>query len=178
MAAENDSSDRSIQMQFQSTEENGEISTFKLEDSLERAEMDISRFFSEATDGHPASPQKHLVYQPSRPNFEFLEGRSRSTLIYSRLQRPSTRDRKRKKRGRCENLSAFGWVFLSLALLQSKRDSCSPCPVALCKLRVELLNNGMTVRALVLAQCIGILLSFLGEPRCQVHVHVFHIQGM
>ena len=137
MATENDSADRSIQMQFQSTEENGEISTFKLEDSLERAEMDISRFFSEAPDGDSAPAQKHLVYQPSRPNFEFLEGRSRSTLIYRRLQRPSTRDRKRKKRGRCENLSAFGWVFLSLALLQSKRGSCSPCHVALCKLRVR-----------------------------------------
>ena len=123
MATEEDYLGDSLQMQFQSTEENGEIATSKLEDSLEKAEMDISRFFAEATDDGPAVAQKRLAYQLTRPNFEFLEGRSRSTLIYRRLRRPSTRDRKTRKRGRCENLSAFGWVFLSLALLQSKWES-------------------------------------------------------
>lgn len=112
-----------FQMQFQGTEENGEPATVRLEDSLQRTEMNMGLFLISETDGSPAS-NKHILspmHQLSRANIEFLAGGSRSTLIYRRLQRPSAQEKK-KKRGmmQCENLSSFAWLFLSLALLQSK----------------------------------------------------------
>ena len=120
---EEDDMSRSLHLQFHPVEENGEIATFKLEDSLEQTEKDISRFLHDETDGGPFA-DKHIVHQASRPNFEFLAGRSRSTLIYRRIHRPSALDKKRKGMGWREKLSTMGWAFLSLALLQSECYSC------------------------------------------------------